>query len=651
MPEFSDVSRRSVLAAGTGALALPVAGCLSGDEEGKPGGIDPETIDRGGVFTVGLADDLETFNPLTARSAPANALLDLFYQPGVIIDPAGFDAMPWVFADWEAEETEGGMAIHASVREDLQWTDGEPLTAADVRFTYEYYRDQQPARYRSAIDPIESVEAAGNGHDLTLALDRVVGAYAAELLSVRLLAEHVWGEVDDHAAYDPEEPVGLGPGRLVGGDFETGFEIELLDEWPLSRQDWVADHDLLIERGPFLDSIEIRVFEGEDALYGAFLDGSIDAISGGAFDPARARAIAEHENRGLIAGHDDGYGHYTLNMRVPPLDDQAFRQALSMAMNRRRWVDIESGYAIPGSVVVPPGFDHLRPETSAGEPVQKTPAEDAHPALGALWFRSRDGALDVGAIRDFLESGAVIDGSEGSYAGREYPGSLTNFGGTFQTEAAHDYAFGEVESSTLEGTETDRELYVDGRTIVELNDGPITLLTPPPETAPRAVEFTREYVENLRSLGIPVELESPDAHALAERAYLDADFDIYLGNWPDISPRGIPSLYELFHSDNAHGEESGFATLGYNAAGYGLEGLPGADDAIAEARAELGDDRRNELVREIAERLYLEAPTLVRSYRWRQWPVNTADFAGFMADIPNPGSSNRWVQALTVHQR
>ncbi|MFC6905259.1 ABC transporter substrate-binding protein [Halalkalicoccus tibetensis] len=649
MAEPIDAARRSLLRAGAGVLALPVAGCLSddGDEDSdtRPGEADSETIERGGTFTVGLPGALEAPNPLTAGSAPTDALLDLLYQPGVLIEPDGFEAMPWAFVDWSADDTGEGTTVSIDLRDDLEWTDGEAFTAEDVLFTYEYYAEHEPGRFRSTVDPIESV-GEGNGADVELVLSEAIGSYEAEQLSVPLLPEHVWSDVDDPADHEPDEPVGLGPGRLTAGDPESGFEIALADDWPLTRQDWVEEHGLLIEGGPFLDAIELRPFGSTDALDRELAGGGIDAIHDAGFDPARADAIDDREGLGLVAGHDDGYDHYTMDVRTPPLDDQAFRQALGMAMDRDRWADIQRGYAIPGSVVVPPGFEHLRPETAAGEPVQQTPAEDPHPVLEVLGFRGTDGELDAGSIQEFLASGAVVDGGEGSYAGREYPGSLTGFGTTGQNEAAYDYELGEVRSDVLAEAGVEAELYADGQTVEELHGGPIELLAPPDEANPREAEFIGEYVRDLRRLGIPVEREIASEIEIADRAYLEAEFDLYPGQWSALSAHGAPTLYDLFHSDNAPADGS----FGYNAAGYGLEG-PSADEAIEAARGEPDADRRDELVREAAERIYLEAPTLVRSYRWSQWPVNTADFAGFLSGIPGVGSSNLRLQALTVHRR
>ncbi|ADJ13421.1 ABC transporter substrate-binding protein [Halalkalicoccus jeotgali] len=651
MAEFTDVTRRSLLAA-TAGLAISGAGCLGGDDPKRPGEIDPDRIDPGGELTVGFPGELDALNPLTASSGPTNALLDLLYQPGVLVDPATFEARPWVFTDWTARETAEGMAIDLSVREDLRWSDGEDLTVEDVLFTYELYANRTPGRTFGATEPIDSVEAARGEYDLTLSLDRVVGTYETDQLSLRLLPEHVWSGIDDYAAHDPEVPVALGPGRLLEQESPTERVVSLGRRWPLATQPWVEDHDLLLAGGPYLASIRVRLFAGPDAVHRALLNGEIDAMYAGAFEAAQASGIVDREGLGLIAGRSDGYGHYTLNMRRPPLDDQAFRQALSMAMDRGRWVrELALEYAVPGNAVVPPAFESIRPEAAADEPIQQRPDGTAPDAMRALGFRGADGGgLDIRTVRSFLENGAVVSGSAGTYAGREYPGSLTGFGETAQTEAAYEYAFDEVSSELLAQADVDAELYVDGQPLGELHGGPLVVLSPPADERPLVAEFTRGYVEALRRVGIPIETTVRPTDAIADRAYLETDFDVYAGEWSDLSSAGVPSLYEHFHSDNAHADGSG-STVAYNAAGYGLDGLAGADEAIATARREPDRERRNELVREITERIYLEAPTLVRSYPLEQWPVDTEQFAGFLPSIPGVGSSNLWLQSLTVHRR
>lgn len=652
MTAFKGLSRRSVLAA-AGATTASLAGCFGSDDENgeRPDGtdgVDTEGIESGGTFAIGLSRPVESLNPLTASSAPERALVDLLYQPGVLVEPEGFEAMPWIIADWDDRETADSFEIHFDVHEDLEWTDGEPFTVEDARFTYEYYIEHEPSRFSTAVGPMQAIGGSDAGYDLVLTLSETIGSYETEQLSVPLLPEHVWADVEHYADHHPDEPIGLGPGE-VSADEGEGLAVDLVSEWPLAAQEWVDEHDRLLSGGPYLDWLRFPVFDGPNALHRAFLSGGIDAIYAPDFDVLHAGDIEHRDGVGLVGGEDDGVGLYTLNTRTSPLDDQAFRQALGMAMDRGYWADeLKLGYAVPGTVVVPPAFEHLRPEAAAGESVG-TAVEEGPDELRALRFRGTGGGeFDAAPVRGFLESGAVISGAAGTYAAADYPGNLTSFGRTAQTEAAYEYEYGEVRSSVLEAVDAERELYVDGQTIEERSDGPLTMLVAPHDERPLVSEFTRGYVDTLHELGVPIETEVRTASTVADRVYLDADFDIAPMDWSGFSAHGAATLYDLFHSDNAGENSDGFA---YNASGYGFEGSAGADDAIDELRGERDAARRNELVGELAERLSLEAPVLVRSHDRPQWPVNTAEFAGFLSGIPGAGGSNLRLQALTVHRR
>ena len=139
MTDDSVATRRSVLAAtGSGALALSLAGCFGGNDEDEEehesaGDVDPEEIERGGGFSIGVPNEIETLNPLTASTARTVDLLGLIYQPGVVADPESFEIRPWAFTDWDATGSGDGMTIYVSINADLEWTDGDPIvfTARD----------------------------------------------------------------------------------------------------------------------------------------------------------------------------------------------------------------------------------------------------------------------------------------------------------------------------------------------------------------------------------------------------------------------------------------------------------------------------------------------------------------------------------------
>ncbi|MEM4782625.1 MAG: ABC transporter substrate-binding protein, partial [Halalkalicoccus sp.] len=315
-----------------------------------------------------------------------------------------------------------------------------------------------------------------------------------------------------------------------------------------------------------------------------------------------------------------------------------------MALDERRWVEeVGLGAAIPGSTVIPPAAEGFRPETAAEEPIRRSPDGEGASAMNALTFRGTDGEPAVDALRTFLESGTPISGRSGTYAGNEYPGSLT--GVEIDAGARYDYEFGGVHSTLLE-EEADAELYVDGRTIEELNDGPLTMLSPARDASPRRAAFLRSYATTLRRLGIPIEIDAVTPGVLADRLYLDADFDVAPIGWSRVPTRGVATLSDLFHSDNARENAEGFAP---NVTGYGLDA--GADEAIEDLRAETDEDRRTERVRRLVERLYLDAPVVVAGHSRPRWPVAAGAFGGFLDDVPGVGSAALRFQALSIHRR
>ena len=672
MPGSSPSRRRFLKTTGAGAVTVTLAGCLktltnepgTSDDDVDDGfddrngiddenGVDDESPGNpngtpvGGTFTIGYPRGFESLNVLTASSTYTWGLLDQIYQAGVFIEPAGYEAMPWVYTDWESEGGEGAddpMDVYFDVRDDLTWNDGEALTIEDVVFTYEYYVEQEPDRYLAAVGPIEAV-SRGTDWDVHLELARPIGTWEVDQLGLPILAEHEWGDVTDHTTFETDDPIGLGPGRVRNFEPGSRAEIEFRDSWPLLEQDWIDDNQLLDSGGPYLDSVQYEVFGNDRALHDAFIEGAVDAMYDASFDVPRLGDVDDDEGLGVVTGFDDGYRHYTVNLRHEPLDDLTFRQILAMAMDETHWVEtLNHGYEDPGSFVIVPAYEHVRPETAADAAINEDPATQA------FTFREVEpGVMDLDGLREFLVNGEVIDGSEGRYVGHEYPGSLTGVE-TAQSESTYEYSYGEVHSDVLAGDGVERELYIEGEPFEEAIGRPLEMLTYPSNERPAVNAMSDDFIRNVRRLGVPIEREVVAFDSMSEMVYVRADFDIYPMRWSNTSATGIPTLYTLFHSDNAHEDDSAFDTFRYNASGYGLAGLPGADEMIEEARVELDEGRRNELVQRVAELIYLEAPSFVLGYSNVVWPVNTADYGGFIDGMTAPGSSNDHLQTWHIYE-
>lgn len=672
--ELGGKSRRQFLkASGAGAVAVTLAGCSGGSDEetettgettSAPGD-DTETtameeseIPQGGTWKLGLGTAPKGLNPLSVGSAFSQVIMDLLYEGGTAVDPVTYEVQPNAFTDWTVENADSGEPeVFVNVREGLTFNDGESFGVDDVVFTYNYIMDQQPGEWISTVEPIDTVEtASGSDWDVHMRFNRPVGTYDSDQLSVPLLPEHVWSDVDDYQTYAPTEnggPVGLGPARVTKYEADTAVGQEIRDDYTLTDLDWIDESEKLIAGGPFIDEVQWRVFGSSSALDRALLEGQIDSKYGG-MAPAKIPDVENQEGMRNVKGQDDGNRFYMFNVRDTPMDDLAFRQVWGFAFDDRYNTQrLLRGYELKGDFVMPPGFRAVRPETDTDQEIR------TGPSTNAFDFRQSDpGVVDVEGIRSFLTEGRVIDGSEGTYVGKEYPGSLTGVQAS-QSEAKHEYTFGPVESDLLEDEAVDKEIRVNGQTIGELKGRPLQLHAFPSDTAPRWAKMGERFTSDFRKVGVPIELNVMSFNTLLEDLFTRESFDASMLGFIGLPPFAVSHLYSRFHGDNADDhsvveegtDEENAQVQRANATGYGLSETASADDLISQARSEMNPDQRNQLARQAIERIYLDMVHMVLSYGHIHWPVNSGKWAGFIENIAGPSISNLHWQTKQVYLR
>jgi len=683
--DSGNVQRRRFLkGTGAGALAVGVAGCTEGgtdtptDEPDDEGGDTPETPDtpeqddedipRGGTFTMGM-NPPAGLNPLTVNSAYSTMIFEQVYCGGTFTHPVTYEQMPWIYDDWTIENTDSDNPdVYFSVdTEGITWTDGEEFTLDDVEFTYEYFIEQRPALWLGTIDTIDEFERAEDSDEwdfhISLAFpdafweSRAVGG-------LYLLPQHIWEGVDPQQ-YQPQEEdgvIGLNWGEVTQYNADTSAEVTFRNgedgDWDITeRRSWLEDDEYLRSGGPFLDTVRWEFFTSPDRVDRAILNGELDAKYG-SIQAKNVQSARDSDQVNLVPGSDNGFGYVGYNLRRQPLDDTAFRQAMSFLWDDIYWINrLNQGFAIEGDFVIPPGYAVLetRPDT----------IEDADlltdPRAQVFTFRGQSGVPDYEGIRTFLSEGQMVTGEGGDVVGQEYSGSFTGVT-TQQDEPLYDYSFGDVQSDILEDAETDTEIRIDGQTIPELTGGPLSYIMYPPGDAPQLVQMDEQFTRNMRRLGIPVERETQTFNSLLPRIYAQEDFDMYHMGW-SLGPNSELTLEGIFHSDNADDhtvagdvtgtdaetEENTTQFQANNSYGYGLSENNGADDLIDRSLEALSQEERAPITRQAVERVYLEQPVKVFSYDEVLWPTN-AGFDGFIGDVVAPGGAYFYGQLMNMYQ-
>ena len=313
-------------------------------EPARPRGLDgaflpPQitpTPARGGRLVIGVQGAFDSLNPLTIKGMTAPAgIVSLTLQPlmrRALDEP--FTLYPLVARSVEVAPDHSAVTFHLDPR--ARFSDGQPLTAEDVQFTFTLLRAHGRPNYRNALGKVTAIQIAGP-HVIRFELagnqDRELPLILA---MVPVLPKH---------AIDPETFGQTGFTPLVGsgpytvGDVRPGESISFV-----RNRAWWGDA-LASEHGSAnFDEIRYDYFRDATAMFEAFKAGLIDVRietdprrwANGYNIPAVRSGQIIQENAPFAA--PKGMSGFVFNERRPLFGDVRVREALSFAFDFE-WVN------------------------------------------------------------------------------------------------------------------------------------------------------------------------------------------------------------------------------------------------------------------------------------------------------------------------
>ena len=282
---------------------------------------------------------------------------------------------PWIAREWEISPDSKTFAF--TITDKARWHDGKSLTAEDVGFSIEYYRDKVPqAGWMKEV--IDTVEAQGNV--VTLRLKKPYGNLLTEFMTYGVLPKHIWEKVDDPKTYDGDDRViGSGPYRLVTWDQAAGKFVFSANE----------DH---FQGRPKVDRIEVNVFRNMDALTMALIRGEVDTwwdYSGEfpyTYVPPLLKASDIQFASATFLGVPAALG---FNLDRYPMSELAFRRAVALTINYEQIAEfVFSGYGtVPSYGFVPT----THPNFADSIPRMEYDPQRAGEILDSMGLRDTDG--------------------------------------------------------------------------------------------------------------------------------------------------------------------------------------------------------------------------------------------------------------------
>ena len=162
----------------------------------------------------------QDFNPFVSTAAPQGmGATGLIYEPLYQFDLAN----PTIKYQWLATNYSwgpSGKSITFTIRSGVKWSNGTPMTPADVAFTYNYIK-QHPAINLAGLN-ISTVTSSGD--TVTVTFPTAQYTNLENIAGVAILPQSVWGSVSNPATFTDPDPIGTGPYTL-GSFSPTGFTL------------------------------------------------------------------------------------------------------------------------------------------------------------------------------------------------------------------------------------------------------------------------------------------------------------------------------------------------------------------------------------------------------------------------------------------
>lgn len=264
-----------------------------------------------------------SWNPLSGGDI-AMGVVGLCHETLFIYDPLKNEFIPWLA---ESGKWVSNNVYEAKIRKGIKWQDGQPLTAADVVFSFEV-RKISGTSFGYVWDWLEKVEAVDDYTVRFTFKDPRYQEWGYVLYSLAIVAKHVWEGVPE--ADVPTTP-GVPPTCSGAYVYETHSEDRMV--WK-RNENWWATELLGLKVGP--KYIVDIVNPSNNVALGLFLKGELDLSNN--FLPGIATLV--EGGYGVKTWYDDppymlsaNTAFLFMNTKKKPMDDPAFRKALAFAIN------------------------------------------------------------------------------------------------------------------------------------------------------------------------------------------------------------------------------------------------------------------------------------------------------------------------------
>jgi peptide/nickel transport system substrate-binding protein len=337
---------RHVIAASVAVVAtVAMAAC---------GGSGTGSGSAGGVLHIGTTYPIDSMNPFVAQSDYSYAVYEYVY-PQLVQYNASLSIVPDFARRWSASD--GGKTWTFHTVPHAHWSDGKPLTAADVAWTLTEvmkYKNGPAGQWAGALEHMIGASAP-NPTTVVIKYSTAVANVLEQMQGLSVLPKQVWapyftGNGAKIKTY-PNTPPANGKPMVSGGPFE--LVQYKANQYALFKQNpnWWGPK-------PKIQGFGLQFYSNADAMVQALKDGQVDFI--GEYTPPTA--VKALKQAGFVVTTTPSLSMKTFIINTNPhktthreLLDPRVREAIEYATDRNQIIRTAwLGLAQPGSTIIAP---------------------------------------------------------------------------------------------------------------------------------------------------------------------------------------------------------------------------------------------------------------------------------------------------------
>nr|WP_244423769.1 ABC transporter substrate-binding protein [Rhizobium sp. CF122] len=301
---------------------------------------------------------VRNFNPFDLAGR-RQSTMDFIYEPLVIFN-ADDGGKPIFRLARSYRFSDDLKSITYVLRDGVKWSDGQPLTSADVKYTLELMLKNPATDTVGVGETVASVEAP-SPREVKINLKDVNTEFPESLADFPVVPEHVWKDVADPVAFKNENPVGSGPMTEI-----RRFTPQVYEQCRNPNY-WDA-------ASLHVDCLKLPQISGNDQMLALLPEGTMDWI--GSFLPQIDKTFValDPKNNGYWQPPAETVA-FQMNLKTgnaanaQAFNDLNFRRAFSLAMDRASMVDVAGfGYPVASQHAsgLPPRFEAWRNKAAEG---------------------------------------------------------------------------------------------------------------------------------------------------------------------------------------------------------------------------------------------------------------------------------------------